>query len=134
MGTCPSAIGAIAGNITKNNKSRMIPFSNGHLAEAQILLGLKEEYKFRWIFPQGPGNGKKIRGRIQLEYHTCRRTTNLGSIGKSCLEGARGISGGEGGIVVAVVEGQVTVGERWYVSCFQRGFTIRGNRQCLCGS
>src|SRR5579859_6339397 len=98
MGTCPSAIGAIAGNITKNNKSRMIPFSNGHLAEAQILLGLKEEYKFRWIFPQGPGNGKKIRGRIQLEYHTCRRTTNLGSIGKSCLEGARGISGGEGGI------------------------------------
>jgi hypothetical protein len=40
--------------------------------------------------------------------------------------------GGEGGIEGVVVEAEVTVGGRWYASCFQRGFTIRRNRQCLC--
>ena len=37
-----------------------------------------------------------------------------------------------GGIRTVVVEWEVRVGERWYVSCFQRVFTIRKNRECLC--
>jgi hypothetical protein len=39
-----------------------------------------------------------------------------------------------GGIATVVAEREVRMGERWYVSCFQRGFTIRRNRQCLCES
>ena len=42
-------------------------------------------------------------------------------------------NGGEGGIATVVVEREVRVGERWYVSCLQRVFTISRNRQCLCG-
>ena len=33
-------------------------------------------------------------------------------------------NGGEGGIATVVVEREVRVGERWYVSCFQRGQMI----------
>jgi hypothetical protein len=29
-----------------------------------------------------------------------------------------------GGIAIVVVEREVTIGERWYVSCFQRDFLI----------
>ncbi len=39
-----------------------------------------------------------------------------------------------GGIATVVVKREVTVGERWYVSRFQRCFAIERNRQCLCGS
>jgi hypothetical protein len=42
-------------------------------------------------------------------------------------------SGGEGGIATVVVEGEVRVGQRWYVSCFQRTVSIWRNRQYLCG-
>jgi hypothetical protein len=34
--------------------------------------------------------------------------------------------------LVAVVE-EKTIGERWYVSRFQRDFTTTRDRQCLCG-
>jgi hypothetical protein len=43
------------------------------------------------------------------------------------------IYGGEGEIEALVGEREATVGERWYVSCFQRALTIRRNRQCSCG-
>jgi len=43
-------------------------------------------------------------------------------------------SGGEGGIATIVVEQEVRVGERQYVSSFQRRFPIRRNRHCLRGS
>src|SRR6266478_741077 len=52
---------------------------------------------------------------------------------KGCLRTVHKRSGGEGGIVSVVVEREVRVGERWYVSCFQRLLSIRRNRQCLCG-
>jgi hypothetical protein len=43
---------------------------------------------------------------------------------KVCIINHLLFSGGEGGIVSVVVEREVRVGERWYVSCFQRGFLI----------
>jgi hypothetical protein len=39
-----------------------------------------------------------------------------------------------GGIATVVVDEEVRIGERWFVSCFQRRLSIRRNRQCLCGS
>jgi hypothetical protein len=62
------------------------------------------------------------------------RMSNTGNPREKCsVFSTTCISGGEGGIVSVVAEREVRVGERWYASCFQRRFPIRGNRLCLCG-
>jgi hypothetical protein len=55
----------------------------------------------------------------------------LNSEGTSCRYGTR--KTWRRGEIEGVVEREATVGERWYVSCFQHGCMIRRDRQCLCG-
>ncbi len=45
------------------------------------------------------------------------------------LEAVRGNLAERGGIEASVGEWEVSVGERWYVSCFQYAFLISSNRQ-----
>ena len=58
-------------------------------------------------------------GSIGFVFQTAAELSDRGD--QIVVDWSKSLNGGEGGIATVVVEREVRVGERWYVSCFQWG-------------
>jgi hypothetical protein len=126
LGTSPAVLQGRAQSNPANSPPRECQHDDEHLRE-------DSEYR-RGEGDEDPGNdvcnycatgeARKFANYVEVFL--------AGSLQVSTLDRVREIWR-RGGIATVVVEREVRVVERWYASCFQCRFSIRRNRQRLCG-